>query len=91
MIQGSTVIFNDEYIAEVERHRNSAKKKYEIENMPEKKAEYKKKYEAWEQKLDWALNFQDTVDRIENLDVPAIRVCKTFTGLALPAKHLQAV
>ena len=31
MIKGATVIFNEDYIAELERHRDNAKKKFEIE------------------------------------------------------------
>ena len=91
MISGATVIFNDEYIDEVTRHRDNAKKKYEVEDLPEKKAQAKKAYESWETKLDWALNFQETIDRVINCEVPNITVVKTISGYELPAKILQTV
>ena len=91
MISGATVIFNDEYIDEVTRHRDNAKKKYEVEDLPEKKEQAKKAYDNWEKKLDWALNFQETVDRVVNCEVPNITVVKTISGYELPAKILQTV
>ena len=91
MIKGATVIFNEEYIQEITRHRDTAKRKYEIENMPEKKEELKKKLESWEAKLDWALNFQDIVDKVQNMEIPSITVCKMISGEEIPAKLLQAV
>jgi len=91
MITGATVIFNDEYIDEVTRHRDIAKKKFEVEDLPEKKEQAQKAYESWEKKLDWSLNFQDVVDRVINCEVPNITVIKTMTGYELPAKILQTV
>mgnify|MGYP003290131074 CR=1 FL=1 len=91
MVKGTTVIFNDEYVDEIIRHRDISKKKYENENMESIKAKHLKNYKAWEQKLDWALNFQDTVDSFINVEVPSITVCKTMGGLELPAKHLQVI
>lgn len=91
MISGATVIFNDEYIDEVTRHRDNAKKKYEVEDLPEKKVQAKKAYETWETKLDWALNFQETIDRVINCEVPNITVIRTISGYELPAKILQTV
>jgi len=91
MISGSTVIFNDDYIDEVTRHRDIAKHKYEVENMPNQKENLKKTYDAWESKLEWAMNFQDTVDFVQNMEVPSITVCKTLTGYEIPAKHLQVL
>jgi hypothetical protein len=91
MLKGTTVIFNEEYIDEVVRHRDIAKRKYEQEHMPNNKERLQKEYEAWERKLEWSLNFQDSVDFVQNMEVPKITVCKTIGGLEIPAKHLQAV
>lgn len=91
MIEGSTVIFNEAYIDELTRHRDIAKRRYEIENMPAPKEKLKKEYEAWDKKLEWSLNFQDTVDFVQNLEVPSITVCKLVSGLAVPAKNLQKI
>lgn len=91
MVEGSTVIFNEGYIEEVTRHRDIAKRKYEIESMPTSKEKLKKEYEAWEKKLEWSLSFQDTVDFVQNLQVPSITVCKMISGLEIPAKNLQKI
>lgn len=91
MINGSTVIFNEDYIDEITRHRDIAKRKYDVENMPNLKEKLKKEYEAWENKLEWSLNFQDTVDFVQNMEIPKITVCKTLSGLEIPAKNLQTV
>ena len=91
MINGSTVIFNEEYIDEITRHRDNAQQKYEVEDLPEEKIKAKQQLDKWERKLDWALNFQDTIDSIENVLVPNITVIRTVKGYELPAKHLQLV
>lgn len=91
MIKGSTVIFNEEYIDEITRHRDIAKRKYEVENMPNLKEKLRVEYNGWENKLEWALNFQDTVDFVQNMEIPKITVCKMLSGLEVPAKNLQAV
>ena len=91
MLNGTKVIFNSDYVEEVERHTNLAKKKYEVENMPQNKARLKAEYEAWEKKLEWSINFQDTVDFVQNMEVPSITVCKLMSGLEIPAKHLQRI
>ena len=91
MVNGTTVIFNEDYIEEIERHRDIAKKKYDVENMPNQKEKNRKEYESWENKLEWALNFQDTVDFVQNMEVPKITVCKLMSGLEIPAKHLQVI
>ena len=91
MIKGTTVIINDAYIDEVTRHRDIAKRKYEVENMPTQKEKLKTIYDNWENKLEWSLNFQDTVDFVQNMEVPQITVCKMVSGLEIPAKNLQTV
>lgn len=91
MIKGSTVIFNEKYIEELTRHRDICKHKFDIENMPSQKEKLQKELNAWNEKLDWALNFQDTVDFVHNMEIPKITVCKTITGLEIPAKNLQSL
>jgi len=91
MIKGSTVIFNEDYIDEITRHRDIAKRKFDTENMPNLKEKLRKEYENWENKLEWSLNFQDTVDFVQNLEIPKLTVCKMLSGLEIPAKNLQAV
>lgn len=91
MIKGTTVIFNDEYIDELTRHRDIAKKKFEVEDLPEHKSKAEKGLIAAEKRLDWAISFQDTIDHFVNLDVPSITGVVTVKGYELPAKHLQVV
>lgn len=91
MIKGATVIFNEDYIAELERHRDNAKKKFEIEDVPEHKAKAQKYLEAAEKKLEWATEFRDTVDHFVNIEVPNITCIVTVKGYELPAKCLQVL
>lgn len=91
MVKGSTVIFNEDYIDEVTRHRDNWQRKYDVENMPNQKEKNKKELERWEAKLEWSINFQDTVDFVQNMEVPAITVVKTLQGYEIPAKHLQVI
>lgn len=91
MIKGATVIFNNEYIEELTRHRDNAKKKFEVEDLPEYKSKAEAAYQAAEKKLDWALEFRDTVDHFVHLDVPNITGVVTVTGVQVPAKILEIV
>ena len=59
--------------------------------MPNQKEKNKKELERWEAKLEWSINFQDTVDFVQNMEVPAITVVKTLQGYEIPAKHLQVI
>ena len=91
MQHGATVIFNEEYIDEIIRHRDIAKKKYEVENMPQAKAKAKEEWDAWENKLAWAEEFQDTIDKFVNVDIPKMTAIKTMGGYEYPAKYLQVI
>ena len=91
MIQGSTVIFNEEYIDELIRHRENDKKKFDVEDLPEYKGKAEAQYLAAENKLEWATGFRDTIDHFVHLDVPSITAVVTVEGYELPAKHLQVV
>lgn len=90
-MKGSTVIFNEEYIDEVTRHRDIWQRKYDVENMPELKEKNYQELQKWENKLEWSLNFQDKVDFVQNMEVPQITVVKTLKGYEIPAKHLQVI
>ena len=91
LTHGATVIFNEEYIDEIIRHRDIAKRKYEVENMPKEKEKCKQSLDAWEQKLEWAESFQDSIDHIKHLDIPNLTVVRTMGGYAYPAKYLQVI
>lgn len=91
MKHGSTVIFNSDYIEEIIRHRDIAKRKFDVENLPAQKAKAKAEYEAWETKLEWAEEFQDHIEEIKNMDIPNITVIKTMGGYEYPAKCLQVI
>lgn len=91
MQHGSTVIFSNEYIEELTRHRDIAQRKYDVENMPNQKAKLKEELEAWENKLAWAEEFQDTIDSFVNVEVPKITAIKTMGGYEYPAKYLQVI
>ena len=91
MVAGATVIFNNDYIAELVRHTEIAKKKADVEDLPEKKEHAKKVYENWENKLDWARGFRDTIEQVINCEVPNITVVKTISGYEFPAKILEIV
>lgn len=91
MIKGSTVIFNDEYIEELIRHRDNAKRKFEVEDLPEYKNKAEAQYQAAENRLEWATGFRDTIDHFVHLDVPNITAVVTMQGYELPAKYLQVI
>lgn len=91
MITGATVIYNDVYIEELTRHLEAAKKKYEMEDMPDAKELALKQYKSLEEKLNWVMSFQDTVEQVFNVEVPSIMVIKTMTGFELPAKVVQVI
>ena len=89
MINGTTVIMNDEYISEITRHRDMYKKKVENEVVPEVHEKLLQKLNYFENKLTQAIEFQDTVEEIVNLDIPRITAVKTLNGYVLPLKHVQ--
>ena len=91
MQHGSTVIFSNEYIEELTRHRDIAQRKYDVENMPNQKVKLKEELDAWENKLAWAEEFQDTIDSFVNVEVPKITAIKTMGGYEYPVKYLQVI
>ena len=91
MIKGSTVIMSEDYIADLTRHRDTYKKLMENEPYFDAQAKYRTKYEMYEEKLNKALEFQDTIEEIINVEIPKISVVKTVTGLAIPLRNLQVL
>ena len=59
--------------------------------MPNKKAQLKEELDAWENKLAWAEEFQDTIDTLVNVEIPKITAIKTMGGYEYPAKYLQVI
>ena len=80
MIQGSTIIFNDEYISEINRHINNTEQKLKCEVIPNER-----------QKLEEAMDFQDTVSELINVDIPRIAAVKTVSGIVLPLRNVQVL
>ena len=91
MIKGSTVIMSDEYISELKRHRDICHTNYLNEDLPDRKEEYRVKEEYFNQKIDEAEEFQDTVESILNLDMPKMAVVKTINGVVLPLSNINIV
>jgi hypothetical protein len=91
MINGSTIIMNDEYIEELTRHRNICEKNLKEEIVPAKQAKLEEKLNYWNNKINEAMEFQDVIDEVLNLDMPRLMVVKTISGLVLPLKHIQIV
>ena len=91
MQKGTKVIFNQDYIDEITRHRDIAKRKYEVENLPKEKQEAKQVYDYWERKLEFAENFQDTIMELKHTDLPNLTVVKTMNGGEYALKSLQVI
>lgn len=88
---GTKVIFNNEYIDELIRHRDIAKTRYYVETSVEAKEKAKQELDYWEDKLKWAEEFQDTIDEIKDMNIPKLTVVKTMSGHEYPAKYLQRI
>jgi len=91
MKQGTTVIFNQDYIDELIRHRDIAQKKYDVENIESQKLKAKQNLQMCEQRLEFAENFRDTIFEIKNMDIPHITAVKTMDGHEFPASVLQVI
>lgn len=91
MIKGSTVIFTDEYISELKRHRDNAKKQLEVEIDTRLREDLEKKYLYFHNKVEHALDFQDVVEEVINVDIPRITTIRTIKGLVIPIKNIQII
>lgn len=91
MIKGSTVIFNESYLSELERHKSNLKRKLDYETSPYIRQDLERQYDNMCYKIDKATEFQDVVDEVINFDVPRIAMIKTVGGLALPLSNVQII
>ena len=91
MIKGSTIIFTDDYISELKRHRDNAKKQLDVEIDLDVKKELEKKFMYFHNKVEHALDFQDVVEEVINVEVPRITTIKTISGIVVPAKNVQVL
>lgn len=91
MIEGSTVIMNEAYIAELTRHRDMCKKKLDKETFPKIREELAEKYTRYDNMLNQALDFQDTIVEVINIDIPKLTSIRTMSGLVLPLKNVQVL
>lgn len=85
------VIFNEEYIDELTRHRDILQHKLSIEMMPNEKVKYKRMLDDMQHRLDWSIDFQDTVAEVKNIDIPKISIVKTIHGYELPLRNIQII
>ena len=91
MIEGSTVIMNEAYIAELTRHRDICKKKLDKETFPKIREELTERYNRYDNMLNQALDFQDTIVEVINIDIPKLTSIRTMSGLVLPLKNVQVL
>lgn len=91
MKQGTKVIFNQEYIDELIRHIEIARKKYEVENLPKEKEQALKSLQYLEKKLEEAETFQGTILEITNATIPSLTMVKTMDGQEYPLCQLQII
>lgn len=91
MIKGSTIIYNDSYIDELTRHYNNVKEQFDLEDIPDIKEKLKTKMTFFSNKLDEAIEFQDTIDEIMNLEVPSLSIIKTISGRVIPLANVKVL
>lgn len=91
MIKGTTVIFNEDYISEIERHISATEQNIASEVTPDKRVVLMKKLDNLNNKLEEALEFQDCVDEILDMDTPRLTVLKTITGKVLPLRIVKII
>ena len=91
MKKGQTVIFTDDYIDTIIRHRDITKQKYQVENMPGEKQKLKQKLDAWEQALEKAECFQGVIREVKNKDIEKLMSVVTMEGSEYSAKDLQVI
>lgn len=91
MEKGQTVIFNNDYIEQIIRHKDITQRKYQIENMPQEKQKLKQKLDAWEQLLEKAECFQGIIREVKNKEIEKLATIVTMEGTEYPAKHLQVI
>lgn len=85
----SKVIFNEDYIDELTRHRDNLQQKLSVEMMPNEKVKCMKQLNDMQNRLDWSIDFQDTIAEVKNIDIPKIAIVKTIHGYELPLRNVQ--
>lgn len=91
MIKGSTVIFNEAYIDELTRLRDNCRNRLEMETFVKQRQKLEQELEMLERKLNIALDFQDVLEEVIHIDVPAITTVKTVSGMVLPLKNIDVI
>ncbi len=91
MLEGSTVIYNDEYISELNRFIDINEEKLSHEVLPEARAKLEDTLRNMYHKLDDALEFREVVEELINVEVPRIAAVKTISGRVIPVRNLQVV
>ena len=91
MIKGSTIIMSEAYIDELTRHKDNWTKKLNVETNPGIREKIQNKVTYLENKLEDALEFQDIVDEIINIDIPRITSVRTISGLVIPINNVQVL
>ncbi len=91
MQKGDTVIFNNDHIEELTRHRDKWLQVAQIEKLPQYQENANQQLAYYEKQLDWALQFQQAVTAIKYEDVPQITTILTESGMEIPANRLQTI
>ena len=78
MIPGNTIIYNDEYISELQRFKDITEQKLNHEISPDVRAKLEEAYKNICHKIDDALEFQEVVEELINVEVPRIAAVKTI-------------
>lgn len=91
MIKGSTIIFNEEYISEIERHISNVEKQLKNEITPDKRYALKEKLDKLNAKLEYALDFQDCLEEVLNVDILKLATVRTMSGLVLPLNIVKVI
>ena len=91
MIQGSTIIMSDKYIDILTRHVENSQRKLNCETNEHSKRKLQKELEYRQTKLDKALEFQDVIEQIINIDTPKIAAVKTVKGYVLPLNNVKVI
>lgn len=91
MIKGSTIIMSEAYIEELTRHKNNFQAILANTDIPDQQDILKERIRIFNQKIEEAMDFQDTVEEILNLDIPKMTVVKTVNGLVLPIANVKVL
>lgn len=91
MIKGSTVIMSDRYIDILSRYVENSQRKLNCETNEYSRKKLQKELEYYQIKLDKALEFQDVIEQVLNVDIPSLTAIKTVKGYVLPINNVKVV